>query len=83
MSLINLRNITIAYESNTIVREANFRLNEKERVGLIGKNGTGKTSLLRCLLDELNPTAGEILASLRYFVDSCFGCRLFYPVCQW
>lgn len=60
MSLINLRNITIAYESNTIVREANFRLNEKERVGLIGKNGTGKTSLLRCLLDELNPTAGEI-----------------------
>ena len=42
MSLLRLNNVTMKYGDKPVLRNVYFKLNEGERVGLIGKNGTGK-----------------------------------------
>jgi ATPase subunit of ABC transporter with duplicated ATPase domains len=68
MSLIRLQNVTMAYESGSetanvnrvVLREIYFRLWAGERVGLIGKNGTGKTTLIKLILEQLEPVSGQV-----------------------
>jgi ATPase subunit of ABC transporter with duplicated ATPase domains len=60
MSLIRLNNVSMKYEDRPVLRNVFFKLNEGERVGLIGKNGTGKTTVLRLILDQIEPTAGAV-----------------------
>ena len=55
MSLVRLSNVTMAYESTLVLREVYLRLDAQDRLGLIGKNGSGKTTILRLILgDQLN-----------------------------
>ncbi len=62
MSLIRLKNITKKFESppRLILKDVFFRVAAGERVGLIGKNGTGKTTLLKLILNRTEPTEGSI-----------------------
>ena len=48
------------YEENLILRSVFFRLQPGERVGLIGKNGTGKTTVLQMILGQIAPTEGTV-----------------------
>ena len=59
--LVGFRDVTFGYDGVPTVQNASFELHEKERVGLIGGNGEGKTTVLRLLLGELTPDAGEIV----------------------
>ena len=67
MSLIRLLGITKKYGEQPVLREVFFRLAAGERVGLIGKNGTGKTTVLRLILGQEEPTQGivEVTAGIR------------------
>ncbi len=60
MSLIRLHNVTMRYESHLVLRSVFFKLQSGERVGLIGKNGTGKTTILKLILGEAAPTEGTV-----------------------
>ena len=60
MSLIRLNDVSMKYDDRLILRNVFFKLQEGERVGLIGKNGTGKTTVLRLILGQLEPTAGAV-----------------------
>lgn len=60
MSLIRLLGVTKKYGEQPVLREIFFRLAAGERVGLIGKNGTGKTTVLRLILGQEQPTQGTI-----------------------
>lgn len=60
MSLIRLNNVSMKYEDRPILRNIYFKLAEGERVGLIGKNGTGKTTVLKLILDQAEPTDGTV-----------------------
>ena len=60
MSLIRLLGVTKKYGEQPVLREIFFRLAAGERVGLIGKNGTGKTTVLRLILGQEEPTQGVI-----------------------
>ena len=60
MSLKRLNNVSMKYEERPILRNVFFKLQEGERVGLIGKNGTGKTTVLRLILGQLEPSAGAV-----------------------
>ena len=52
MNIINVENITKSYTERELFHEASFYLQEGEKVGIIGINGTGKTTLLRMILSR-------------------------------
>ncbi|MFT4112805.1 ABC-F family ATP-binding cassette domain-containing protein [Silvibacterium sp.] len=58
--LIELEDLTYAYEGRDLFRNLNFHLMSGMRVGLVGPNGSGKTTLLRLLTEEIEPTSGTI-----------------------
>ena len=60
MSLIRLHNVTMKYEDHLVLRSVFFKLHPGERVGLIGKNGTGKTTILKLILGEAEPAEGRV-----------------------
>ena len=59
--LVTFHNVTFGYDGVPTIRNADFSINENERIGFIGGNGEGKTTLLRLLLRELVPDEGEIV----------------------
>jgi ATP-binding cassette subfamily F protein uup len=58
--LIELQNVTCEVGNRTLFEGLNFFVTAGMRVGLVGPNGSGKTSLLRLLRGESTPTGGEI-----------------------
>lgn len=60
MPLLSIDNLSIAFGAEKLLDGASFQLDAGERVCLIGRNGTGKTTLLRLLAGELQPDGGEI-----------------------
>jgi len=58
--LIELDNVTYAIGDRTLFEGLNFMLTAGARVGLVGPNASGKTTLLRLLRGELAPTSGQI-----------------------
>ncbi len=58
--LLSLENITFGYNGVPVIKDASFSLHENERVGFIGGNGEGKTTLLRLVLGELVPDQGNV-----------------------
>ncbi len=59
--LINAENASFAYGGNLIFENVNFTVHEGERVGLIGANGEGKTTLIKLILGELSADSGQIV----------------------
>lgn len=59
--LITFNGVAFSYGGNLIFKGVDFAVHEGERVGLIGANGEGKTTLIRLISGELFPDEGEIL----------------------
>ena len=60
MSLITLLDASLAFGHVALLDHATFSLEEQERVGLIGRNGTGKSSLLKILSEQERPDDGTL-----------------------
>ncbi len=60
MSLIRLREVSKRFERKQVLRQVFFRLEEGDRVGLIGNNGSGKTTVLEMILGREEPSEGRI-----------------------
>jgi ATP-binding cassette subfamily F protein 3 len=58
--VLTVTNVALGYGNTVVIENASFEINRGDRVGLIGRNGSGKTSLLRALIGELAPIDGEI-----------------------
>lgn len=58
--MINLQNITLRRGANVLLQDVNWTIYHKQRIGIIGENGTGKTSLFAMLLGELQADVGEV-----------------------
>ena len=58
--MISLDNLTVSYGGWTLFDQISFLINEKDRIGLVGKNGAGKTTLLRIITGEQQPTEGAV-----------------------
>jgi len=58
--MISVNNVTLKYSDNIILNDITFVIRSKDKIGLIGNNGAGKTSLLRLLCGELLPNSGSI-----------------------
>ena len=60
MSLIRLHNVAKRFDSKLVFRDVFFRLSKGDRVGLIGKNGVGKTTVLKLIIEQEEPTEGTV-----------------------
>ena len=58
--MISLDNLTVSYGGWTLFDSISFMINEKDRIGLVGKNGAGKTTLLRIITGEQEPSEGAV-----------------------
>lgn len=61
MDLVKCTNLTKKFDNKTILNNINLTIKPKKIIGLLGKNGTGKTTLIKLINDLLTPTSGEIL----------------------
>lgn len=58
--ILELENVSAGYGMVQILRDINFKVNEKEIVSIIGPNGAGKTTLVRTIMGLIKPSAGSI-----------------------
>jgi len=60
MGELRLKNLTIRYDGEPVVRDFNLEIRDGEMVGLLGPSGTGKTTVLKAVAGLLRPHQGEI-----------------------
>ena len=58
--MISINNLTVAYGGFTLLNEINFHISESDKIGLVGKNGAGKSTILKLICGIQNPTSGKI-----------------------
>jgi ATP-binding cassette subfamily F protein 3 len=58
--LIGLQNVTFEFGARVIVEDATWHIHPGERIGLIGYNGTGKSTLLKVLTQQYTPSKGTV-----------------------
>lgn len=58
--LLGLQNVTFEFGARTIVEDATWHIQPNERIGLIGYNGTGKSTLLKVLTGQYTPSQGTV-----------------------
>lgn len=59
--MVRLDHITMEFSSGVLFDDISFLINDTDKIGLVGRNGAGKTTMLRLLAGELPPTAGQIV----------------------
>ncbi|HSQ41524.1 MAG TPA: ABC-F family ATP-binding cassette domain-containing protein [Fibrobacteraceae bacterium] len=64
--MIQLQNLSKSYGLQELLRNVTLQVNARERVGITGRNGTGKTTLFRLLTGEESPDSGQILIPKGY-----------------
>ncbi len=58
MSVVSVQNLTLSFGENTLFKGVSFDIYEKDKVGFVGANGAGKTSLFKVLKGEYLPDSG-------------------------
>ena len=62
-SALRLENIAITFRDQPVLQSATWGVQTGDRIGLVGANGAGKTTQLRIMAGELEPTAGDVVKS--------------------
>ena len=61
MKLLEINNLNKSFDNKEILKDINLSIQSGKIIGLLGKNGVGKTTLIKLINDLLTPTSGEIL----------------------
>jgi len=61
MKLLEINNLNKSFDNKEILKDINLNIQRGKIIGLLGKNGVGKTTLIKLINDLLIPTSGEIL----------------------
>ena len=59
-SVFRCSEMNFSYGDKIILNDVNFEMTTRDRIGIIGANGCGKTTLLNCIIGELKPQCGEV-----------------------
>ena len=60
--MMNIHNLSISFQGEYLFEDITFKLGNGDRIGLIGKNGAGKSTMLKILSKEMEPDTGQIAA---------------------
>ncbi len=60
MTVLSVKNMTLRFGVTTVLHGITFALEENDRLGIIGVNGSGKSSLFKCIMGEYEPEEGSI-----------------------
>ena len=58
--MISINSLTVAYGGFTLLNEINFHISESDKIGLVGKNGAGKSTILKLICGLQSPTKGKV-----------------------
>lgn len=61
MNLVEFKNVYKVFDDKTILKDVTFSIKSGKIIGLLGKNGMGKTTIIKLINDLLTPTKGEVL----------------------
>jgi ATP-binding cassette subfamily F protein 3 len=64
--MINIENISKSFGGQTLFDSINFQINDRERIGLVGRNGHGKTTLFRMIIGAQAADSGNIIIPKNY-----------------
>lgn len=85
---VTVENLTKCFKSRTAVSELSFEVEEGSVLGLLGPNGSGKTTTLRCMVGLARPTSGDVyFDGVKYsslpepatVVGTLLDCNVFHP----
>ena len=66
-SIIEILNLSKNFDNKNILKKINLKINKGESIVIIGKSGSGKSLLMKCVLGILKPSQGEILIKNKNF----------------
>ena len=58
--MISINSLTVAYGGFVLLNDINFHISESDKIGLVGKNGAGKSTILKLVCGIQNPTSGKV-----------------------
>ena len=58
--MISINSLTVAYGGFILLNDINFHISENDKIGLVGKNGAGKSTILKLICGIQNPTNGKV-----------------------
>jgi len=64
--MIRFENISKSYGKQQLFDQVSFKINSRERVGLVGKNGHGKTTMMRMIINQVAPDEGQVVVPKNY-----------------
>jgi len=59
-TILEIRNLSKQYGDNVLFKNFNHNFQKLERIGIVGPNGCGKTTLLKCIMNEISPDEGSV-----------------------
>ena len=59
--MITINNLSKSYGTRVLFDNLSFSVGKGEKIGLVGRNGYGKTTLIRTILGEIRPIAGRVV----------------------
>ena len=67
--MLSVSNISVQFGSKKLFNDVSFIVNPRDRIGLVGSNGTGKSTLLKIINGDLEPDSGVVAHSKHTTVD--------------
>ncbi|EGV43477.1 ATP-binding cassette domain-containing protein [Bizionia argentinensis JUB59] len=58
--MLNIHNLSVSFQGDYLFEEITFKITAGDRIGLIGKNGAGKSTMLKILAKEMEPDSGQL-----------------------
>ena len=58
--MVSIEDVTVAYGGFVLLDSINFHISESDKIGLVGKNGAGKSTILKLIIGQQRPTSGRV-----------------------